>query len=116
MTSRLRNPIDTEDQRAVERRALELFEHPRIVSTVKEIREYWLKSVPRSPDMLSCFDRAFEEVMFAAIVWFLAVGAGYVLIVPGLILHVFCIFSAASAARQVGAPPPRYQLPAARAA
>jgi TM2 domain-containing membrane protein YozV len=54
--------------------------------------------------------------LFAAIVWFLAVGAGYVLIVPGLILHLFCIFSAASAARQVGAPPPRYQLPAARAA
>ena len=51
----------------------------------------------------------------AAIVWFLAVGAGYVLIVPGLILHLFCIFSAASAARQVGAPV-RYQLPAARAA
>jgi hypothetical protein len=54
--------------------------------------------------------------LFAAIVWFLAVGAGYVLILPGLILHLFCIFSAASAARQVGAPPPRYQLPAARAA
>ncbi|MFO0690371.1 MAG: hypothetical protein U0900_16845 [Myxococcota bacterium] len=69
MTTRLRNPIDTEDQRAVERRALELFEHPRIVSTVKEIREYWLKSVPRSQDMLSCFERSFEEVMFAGIVW-----------------------------------------------
>jgi hypothetical protein len=69
MTSPPRNPIATEDQHAVERHALELFAHPWIVSTVKEIREYWLKSVPRSPDMLSCFDRAFEEVMFAAIVW-----------------------------------------------
>jgi hypothetical protein len=69
MTSRPRNPIATDEQHALERHALELFAHPRIVSTVKEIREYWLSSVPRSPDMLSCFDRAFEEVMFAAIVW-----------------------------------------------
>ncbi len=53
--------------------------------------------------------------LLAAIVWFLAVGAGYVLIVPGLILHFFCILSAASSARQVGAPV-RYQLPSARAA
>jgi hypothetical protein len=54
--------------------------------------------------------------LLAAVVWFLAVGAGYVLILPGMILHVVAIFSAASAARQVGAPPPPYQLPAARAA
>ena len=53
--------------------------------------------------------------LLAAIVWFLAVGAGYVLILPGLILHFFCILSAASSARQVGAPV-RYQLPSARAA
>ena len=52
----------------------------------------------------------------AAIVWFLAVGAGYVLILPGLILHLFCIVSAASAARMVGAAPVRYQLPMSRAA
>jgi len=69
MPTALRNPIATEDQHAVERRALELFAHPRVVQTVKEIREYWLKSVPRSEDSLSCFERAFEEVMFAAIVW-----------------------------------------------
>jgi hypothetical protein len=69
MSNPLTNPIATDDQHAIERRALELFAHPRIVSTVKEIREYWLASVPRSADMLSCFDRSFEEVMFAAIVW-----------------------------------------------
>jgi hypothetical protein len=54
--------------------------------------------------------------LLAAIVWFLAVGAGYVLIIPGLILHFVSIFAAASAARQVAAPPVRYQLPSARAA
>lgn len=69
MTSRPRNPIATDEQHAVERRALELFAHPRVVQTAKEIREYWLKSVPRSEDSLACFERAFEEVMFAAIVW-----------------------------------------------
>ena len=69
MSTPTNNPIATTDQHAVERRALELFAHPRVVSTVKEIREYWLASVPRSEDSLSCFERAFEEVMFAAIVW-----------------------------------------------
>lgn len=51
----------------------------------------------------------------AAIVWFLAVGAGYVLILPGLILHLFCILSAASAAR-LRTEPARYALPPAAAA
>jgi TM2 domain-containing membrane protein YozV len=51
----------------------------------------------------------------AAIVWFLAVGAGYVLILPGLILHLFCIISAASAAR-LRTEPARYALPPAAAA
>lgn len=37
----------------------------------------------------------------AAVLWFLAVGAGYALILPGLILHLFCIASAASSARRV---------------
>ena len=36
----------------------------------------------------------------AAVLWFLVVGAGYVLILPGLILHLFCIASAASSARR----------------
>jgi len=40
----------------------------------------------------------------AAILWFLVVGAGYALILPGLILHLFCIASAASAARRVSTP------------
>jgi hypothetical protein len=51
----------------------------------------------------------------AAIIWFLAVGAGYVLILPGLILHLFCIVSAASAAR-LRTEPARYALPPAAAA
>ena len=34
----------------------------------------------------------------AALLWFLAVGAGYALILPGLVLHLFCIASAAASA------------------
>jgi hypothetical protein len=39
----------------------------------------------------------------AALLWFVVVGAGYALILPGLILHLFCIVSAASTARRVSA-------------
>lgn len=39
--------------------------------------------------------------IFAAVMWFFVVGAGYALILPGLVLHMVSIFSAASAARQV---------------
>ena len=49
----------------------------------------------------------------AAVLWFLVVGAGYALILPGLILHLFCIASAASAAPRVSAPPERSLLAAA---
>lgn len=69
MSTVAHNPIATEDQHTVERRALEIFAHPRVTATRKEIQEYWTHSMPRSPEMLGCFDRAFEEVMFAAVVW-----------------------------------------------
>jgi hypothetical protein len=65
----LRNPIDTEDQRAVERRALELAAHPELLRTKAEVREWWLGANDPAPDMRRCFEWAFEEVMFAAIVW-----------------------------------------------
>ena len=52
----------------------------------------------------------------SAILWFLCVGAGYVLIIPGLVLHLFCIASAASAAsserRKLAAAPAQLRLAA----
>jgi hypothetical protein len=39
----------------------------------------------------------------AAILWFLVVGAGYALILPGLVLHLFSIASAASSAHALNA-------------
>ena len=40
---------------------------------------------------------------FSALIWFLLVTAGYLLIVPGLLLHLFCIVSAAGAAHRTNA-------------
>ena len=65
----MRNPIATEDQRVTELRALELAAHPQLVQTRAQVREWWLRAVDPSPDMRACFEWAFEEVMFAAVVW-----------------------------------------------
>jgi hypothetical protein len=43
----------------------------------------------------------------AAILWFLVVSAGYALILPGLVLHVFSIASAAVAAHRLNVPESR---------
>src|SRR5215468_1438396 len=65
----MRNPIATEDQRITELRALELAAHPGLLKTKAEVREWWLRAVDPGADMRACFEWAFEEVMFAAIVW-----------------------------------------------
>ncbi len=48
----------------------------------------------------------------AAVLWFLVVGAGYTLLLPGLILHLFSIASAAGAANRLNASNRQYQLAA----
>jgi hypothetical protein len=45
--------------------------------------------------------------VFAAFLWFLAVGAGYALILPGLVLHLFCIVSAATTSARQRSQAPR---------
>ncbi len=65
----MHNPIATEDQRVTELRALELVAHPTLVQAKAEVREWWLRTTDPSPDMRACFEWAFEEVMFAAVVW-----------------------------------------------
>jgi TM2 domain-containing membrane protein YozV len=44
--------------------------------------------------------------ILAAVMWFLVVSMGYVLILPGLVLHMFSIVSAASSARRLNARQP----------
>jgi len=48
----------------------------------------------------------------AAILWFVVVGIGYTLLLPGLILHLFSIASAAAAARRFEPPRSRWLLAA----
>jgi TM2 domain-containing membrane protein YozV len=50
--------------------------------------------------------------VLSAILWFLLVSAGYTLIVPGLILHMFCIATAAGAARRLNYAMARLQIEA----
>jgi hypothetical protein len=50
--------------------------------------------------------------VIAAFLWFLVVGAGYALILPGLVLHLFSIVSAAAAANRLSAPLPHRLLSA----
>lgn len=48
----------------------------------------------------------------SAFLWFMVVGAGYFLIIPGLILHMFCMVSAAASAHRQNAQLARMQLAA----
>lgn len=63
------NPIDTAQQREHERLALDYFQHPDIVAEKARLRDYWLELAQPSPVMRRCFDAAFEEVMFGAVIW-----------------------------------------------
>ena len=45
--------------------------------------------------------QAYAGRWVAAILWFMLVGAAYALILPGLVLHFFCVVSAASSAHRL---------------
>lgn len=53
----------------------------------------------------------YAERPIAAILWFVIVGLGYTLLLPGLILHLFSIAGAASSARRLEAARTRPLLP-----
>jgi hypothetical protein len=63
------HPIATPEQHAHELAALELTQHPTVKKACDRVREHWLEIMDPSPVMRSCFDGAFEEVMFSAAVW-----------------------------------------------
>lgn len=65
------HPVATEEQHAHELHALELSRHATVRAAYEQIRKEWLeqRSPPPGDDMRDCFERAFEEVMFAAAVW-----------------------------------------------
>src|ERR1043165_9759295 len=63
------NPIATADQAAIERRALEVLAHPLVKATVEEVRKAWPELVKPSADMMKAFEWAFDEVVYAAVIW-----------------------------------------------
>lgn len=63
------HPIATDEQHAHEQAALEIWEHPVVARARDVVREAWLAKQDPSPVMRDCFDSAFEEVMFSAVVW-----------------------------------------------
>lgn len=64
-----RNPIATVEQAETELEALEIAQHPLVQRTRDDVRQYWLEKARPSTDMRSCFDWAFDEVMYCAAVW-----------------------------------------------
>jgi len=65
----LNNPVATREQNDHERDAYALTQHPIVAEAFERTRQHWLSKAAPSPTMRSCFDRAFEEVMFSAAVW-----------------------------------------------
>lgn len=63
------HPVATVEQHEHELAALALFEHPVVAEAREAIRADWLEKEQPSQAMRDCFDRAFEEVMFSAVVW-----------------------------------------------
>jgi hypothetical protein len=63
------HPIATPEQHEHELQALELTRHPTVEKARDHVRDHWLEIMDPSPAMRSCFDQAFEEVMFSAAVW-----------------------------------------------
>ena len=63
------NQINTEVQIKHELEALEVFNLKEIQEHKEQVRSFWLDLVKPSEVMLSCFENAFEEVMFGATIW-----------------------------------------------
>ncbi len=63
------HPIATREQHEHELQALALTRHPTVVKAYDRVRDHWLAAMDPSPAMRSCFDWAFDEVMFSAAIW-----------------------------------------------
>lgn len=63
------HPVATAEQHEHELAALRLWSHPVVEAAREQVRKDWLEQEQPSPVMRECFDWAFEEVMFSAVVW-----------------------------------------------
>jgi len=62
-------PIATAEQCKHERFALELYRDPSLVRVRDAVRSFWLDEVKPGDEMRACFEWAFEEVIFGAVIW-----------------------------------------------
>lgn len=69
MTEFTGHPVATASQHEQELAALELLDHPTVKAAKRSVAEKWLSRAKASDAMRSCFDDAFDEVMFSAAVW-----------------------------------------------
>jgi hypothetical protein len=65
----MEHPVATPAQHEHERQAVELMQHPTVSAAFDRVRTHWLAKAEPSAEMQSCFEAAFEEVMFSAAVW-----------------------------------------------
>ena len=63
------HPVATDEQHDHEKAALAIWEHPVVAEAREVVRADWLDKEQPSQDMRDCFDWAFEEVMFSAVIW-----------------------------------------------
>jgi len=63
------HPVATAEQHAHELAALELLEHPTVLTARASVAETWLSRAKASDAMRERFEAAFDEVMFSAAVW-----------------------------------------------
>jgi hypothetical protein len=69
MAANIKNPIATADQAWIELKAFEVLAHPIMQKTIAEVRKSWPETVKPSSDMMSVFDKGFEEVVYASAIW-----------------------------------------------
>jgi hypothetical protein len=63
------HPVATREQHEHEKAAVSLLDHPVVAAARETVREEWLDKEEPDGAMRACFDWAFEEVMFSAVVW-----------------------------------------------
>ena len=65
------HPVATAEQHDHERYAVDLIRHPTVREAFDRVKRHWLEAASPTPgpDMLRCYDWAFEEVMFSAAIW-----------------------------------------------
>lgn len=110
LTARDRLQMDISDDGAVSYR---LLGRPTVVPALPPpltralVRQAPQLASPLAAALLSAFipgaGHVYAGRVVAAVLWFLVVSMGYVLILPGLILHMFSIVSAAASAHQLNA-------------